>query len=164
MEERMESEAGMREGMEREQEELWFSPGIRRQMTEKRLALGLTYASLGRYLGVSWATVRKWELGLIRLCQRRHRRLVREFLRGSYDRSLRENRNLPGRGGYLRPVPREAAACVQRLASGYRLLEEYPQGRQRLVEAAQKTVRQVLSQLLLECAPGHPQGQDDGKE
>ncbi|MGN0866674.1 MAG: helix-turn-helix domain-containing protein [Oligosphaeraceae bacterium] len=128
----------------------WFSPALRRRLTEKRLGLGLTYASLGRFLGVSWATVRKWELGKSRVCQQRHRRLVQDFLRGDYDQALREDRNRPGMGAYLRPVPREAVACVQRFANGYRLLGECPQGRRLLVEEAQRAVRQVLSQLLKE--------------
>ncbi len=127
-----------------------FSPALRRQLTEKRLGLGLTYAALGRFFGVSWATVRKWELGKIRVCQQRHRRMVVEFLQGNYDQALREDRNRPGMGAYLRPVPRDAVACVQRFANSYRLLGECPKGRRLLVEEAQRTVRQVLSQLLKE--------------
>ena len=87
-----------------------FDPQTCAEFRRKRLALGLSYCALGRFLGVHWSTIRKWENGLICQCSLHFRKRIAGFLRGDYDYDIQANLGDPRLGAYLRPVSAGAMA------------------------------------------------------
>ena len=120
-----------------------FNPQFCAEFRRKRLALGLSYCALGRFLGVHWSTIRKWENGLICQCSLHSRKRIAGFLRGDFD---------PRLGAYLRPVSAGAMACVRHLVSCYHLLESRPDLRSLLLDEAFQAAREALLKINAELA------------
>ena len=68
-----------------------FSQKVRKMFRDRRQALGLSYNSLAQTLGVNWSTLRKWEMGMTRNCNLRHRLVIEDFLNGKLDETLLRN-------------------------------------------------------------------------
>lgn len=126
---------------------LEFTPQVREQFKKKRLALRISYCALGKFLGVSWATVRKWELGKTTRCLRRHRQKVQKFLAGEYDEDFGRETTYFSPNTALRPVAPAAVACIQKLASCFRLLSSRPDLQKELLTDAAQAVSRVLLRL-----------------
>ena len=125
----------------------FFSAQAREELRRKRLSLGLSYCALGRFLGVHWSTIRKWEYGIIQHCSLSLQNRIASFLRGEYDFDIQANLGDPRLGAYLRPVTPPAIECVHRLASCYHLLESRPDLRSLLLDAAFQAAREALLQI-----------------
>ncbi|MCQ2396327.1 MAG: hypothetical protein MJ106_01355 [Lentisphaeria bacterium] len=106
--------------------ELKITPVLRRAFREHRLALGLTYSALGRFFGTSWATIRKWEIGLTSHCRHQQGEMFLRFIKGHYDLDFRCAMNSSNISAYLRPVSPEAIECLHKLTNTYRLLATRP--------------------------------------
>ena len=132
----------------------FFDESTRHAMRRHRMALGLSYSALGRFLGVHWSTIRKWENGLIRQCTLQLRTRVASFLRGDYDFDIHANLGDPRLGAYLRSASSPATACVQRFASCYQLLGSRPDLRGLLVEEAFRATREALTRINAEWRDG----------
>jgi len=132
----------------------FFDESTRHAMRRHRMALGLSYSALGRFLGVHWSTIRKWENGLIRQCTLQLRTRVASFLRGDYDFDIHANLGDPRLGAYLRSASSPATACVQRFASCYQLLGSRPDLRSLLVEEAFRATREALTRINAEWRDG----------
>ncbi len=131
-----------------------FTTEIRQALSRKRRELGLTFTALGDFLGVSWATVRKWELGKSRECQRKHAKMVESFLAGAYDQELSGSHASPRLNSCLRPLPREAVHHARRFLNTLRLLNATPVRQQALILLTEQLLRATLRELLArEIAP-----------
>jgi hypothetical protein len=124
-----------------------FDPQTCAELRRKRLALGLSYCALGRFLGVHWSTIRKWENGLICQCSLHFRKRIAGFLRGDYDYDIQANLGDPRLGAYLRPVSAGAMACVRHFANCYHLLESRPDLRSLLLDEAFQAAREALLKI-----------------
>lgn len=122
---------------------LEFTPQVCERLKQKRLELRISYSTLGHFLGVSWATVRKWELGKTAVCQRRHSQRIQKFLNGDYDEDFGRSTTASS----LRPIPPAAVACIRKLASCYRLLSSRPDLQKELLTEASQAVSRVLRRL-----------------
>lgn len=129
-----------------------FDPQFCAEFRRKRLALGLSYCALGRFLGVHWSTIRKWENGLICQCSLHSRKRIAGFLRGDYDGDIQANLGDPRLGAYLRPVSAGAMACVRHLVSCYHLLESRPDLRSLLLDEAFQAAREALLKINAELS------------
>ena len=126
---------------------LEFTPQVCERLKQKRLELRISYSTLGHFLGVSWATVRKWELGKTAVCQRRHSQRIQKFLNGDYDEDFGRSTAYPTPASSLRPISPAAVACIRKLASCYRLLSSRPDLQKELLTEAAQAVSRVLRRL-----------------
>ncbi|MCQ2403067.1 MAG: hypothetical protein MJ202_05005 [Lentisphaeria bacterium] len=126
---------------------LEFTPQVCERLKQKRLELRISYCTLGHFLGVSWATVRKWELGKTAVCQHRYSQRVRKFLNGDYDEDFERSTTYQAPASSLRPISPAAVACIRKLASCYRLLSSRPDLQKELLTEASLAVSRVLRQL-----------------
>ncbi len=83
------SSGGMERSKAKERFSGFFTPFWRQRLQEHRRGLGVGFRQVGKVLGVSGETVRKWESGHIRRCHIAHKGRVWNFLRSHYDRQLR---------------------------------------------------------------------------
>ncbi len=127
---------------------LELTPQLRNAIIAKRLSLGLTYCALGRFLGVSWATVRKWEQGRVKMCHVRHRLLIREFLKGYYDENFHNSMDAKNIGAYIHEVPTDIVECLQRFQNSHRILRARPDLQMKLLASAFTAVKKTLHTLL----------------
>jgi len=74
-----------------------ITPAISQRLHSRRLALGLSYERLAEALGVSWSTLRKWELGECSRCTASKQERLADFLRGNYDEQLLNRSALHGK-------------------------------------------------------------------
>ena len=122
----------MRKGIvQRQAEEKCFSgtftPFWRQRFHEHRRKLGVGYRQLGRILGVSGETVRKWEAGYSRCCHLAQRGRVWDFLMNRYDgklRSLVVSRNPVHRR--IRKLPLPLQQCFAKAWMVYAVALGYP--------------------------------------
>lgn len=129
-----------------------FDARICAEFRRKRMALGLSYCALGRFLGVHWSTIRKWENGRICHCSIHFQKRIAGFLRGDFDYDIQASLGDPRLGAYLRPVSLGAMACVQHFASCYHLLESRPDLRSLLLDEAFRAAREALLEIKAELA------------
>lgn len=120
----------------------------RQQLIRHRLELGLTRTALARFWGLHGTTIRKWELGLSQSCRASHARMLRNFINGELDADILSTLGDPRKGAYLQPVPEKIAKCVRHFSDCYQLLEERPDLRQELLEAAFEITDKTLANLL----------------
>ncbi len=139
-----------------------FTAEIRQALSQKRRELGLTFTALGDFLGVSWATIRKWELGKSQMCQRKHAGMVENFLAGAYDRELSGSHAAPRLNSCLRPLPREAVSYARRFLNTLRLLNATPRRQQTLVLLTERLLRATLRELLARERIAEPLPEEEG--
>ncbi len=125
-----------------------FTNELRNSLRTKRMSLGLTYVALGRFLGISWGTVRKWELGQTQCCLQRHASLVRNFVDGLYDEALLGRMGSANVNAYLKPLPNEALLCAQRFHACCRMLASSPELRSAFIRRASREVSSILEKML----------------
>lgn len=141
-----------------------FTAEIRQALSRKRRELGLTFTALGDFLGVSWATIRKWELGKSKMCQRKHAGMVENFLAGAYDRELSGSHASPRLNSCLRPLPREAVCHARRFLNTLRLLNATPRRQQTLVLLTERLLRTTLRELLARERTAEPVLEEEDAE
>ena len=59
-----------------------FSESVCKWLRAKREDLACSFKEIGVIIGVNWATVRKWELGLVKRCQPHNVRALRCYFMG----------------------------------------------------------------------------------
>ncbi len=74
-----------------------ITPAVSRRLRSRRIALGLSYERLAEALGVSWSTLRKWELGECCRCTAPMQEILADFLDGRYDEQLLHRPELQGK-------------------------------------------------------------------
>ena len=103
-----------------------ITPAISQRLHSRRLALGLSYERLAEALGVSWSTLRKWELGECCRCTLPMQQLLADFLGGRYDERLLYRSELRGKRIY-NPSYDASQQRLQRIEQLCLLGEQHPE-------------------------------------
>ena len=132
----------------------FFDESTRHAMRRHRMALGLSYSALGRFLGVHWSTIRKWEAGITGACHPRHIKRVTKFLQGDFDEQMRviSRQDVFPKLQPVRRIPLAVDQCLERASQTYQLCHaDYPElGNAFLVaidQAIQDAIRAFLERL-----------------
>jgi transcriptional regulator with XRE-family HTH domain len=124
-----------------------ITPLVSHRLRSRRLALAMSYEELGLMLGVSWSTIRKWELGECARCTPPLQDILALFLAGDYDEQLL--RRVALRGKRIRnpsfAVSRQRRQRIEQLCQ---LGERHPEAlinvEQALIAAAALALRHSL--------------------
>jgi hypothetical protein len=126
-----------------------FSAAIRRRLTEKRLAMRLTYQQLGDFFHLNWSTWRKWEKGVTLTCHPKQVAMIEGFLNGDYDAPLtRRTRRINDLAEYWEHLPPMMHECMERISTTYALCEGRPELRTNLMNHLSGAADRAIMRLL----------------
>ena len=124
-----------------------ITPDVRRRLRGRRLAFGLSYERLAEVLGVSWATLRKWELGECGRCSASRQGVLANFLKGCYDEQLL-CQSLQSGKRIANPSLDASRRRMQRIEQLCRLGEQHPEAMAELESALTAGVAAALRKSL----------------
>lgn len=125
-----------------------FTARLRELLRRRRQELGLSYASLSGYFNVNWSTLRKWELGPTSHCGVSMRPLLGKFLNGELDENLRQMQSKYRFSAPTRYLPSSVQSCLERIGNTYRLCQNRPELKCRLIEELSAKTGEILDRLV----------------
>ncbi len=126
-----------------------FTPGVRQELRNKRLTLGITQERLAWLLKTNWSTLRKWEAGQTTACHDRYIPRINDFLDGAYDESLHSMRELESILQLLwGALSHDFQTCLERLINLHTLCQHYPSLCDCVVQKLRTCIAQIIDQLM----------------